>query len=333
MSVGVRVRAREAERTKKKLIELTVLDKEKKVKREEGYVLFPVLRAVEGLEEVDTEFETQERKDFKDLLSEFLTREDMEKVRSSFDAIGDIAILEVPEELEKWGPRIGESLLEAHKHIKAIYKKSGEVKGEERIRELVHLAGAKRTVTLHREHGCFFKIDVSKAYFSPRLSYERQRVLELTRGGEVVVDMFAGVGPFAVLLAKYRDVNVYAIDINPQAYELLRENVRLNKVTDKVTPLFGEARALAPRGAADRVIMNLPMKADQYLDVAMDIIKDGTIHFYAVSHEEDLFDSWVKFARRVGEKKGRKVEIRGTRIVRPYAPRRYHVALDIGVLS
>lgn len=334
MSVGVRVKAKNAERTKKRLLDLAILDKNLKVKSEEGYVLFPVLKTVDGFELVDAEFEEiPEKKGLRDWLSEFLTTDEMEKVRTSFDIIGDIAIVEVPDELEKWGEKIGESLLEVHKHLKSVYKKSSKVKGEERLRELTHLAGEKKTVTFYREHGCVFKVDVEKTFFSPRLSYERQRILELTKDGEVVVDMFAGVGPFAVLLAKYRDVKVYAIDINPSAYELLKENIKLNKVDKKVIPILGDGATLAPKGIADRVIMNLPMKDDEYLDVAMDIVKEGTIHFYGVSSEKDLYDSWTNFVREVAEKKGRKVEIRGKRIVRPYAPRRHHVALDIEVLS
>jgi tRNA (guanine37-N1)-methyltransferase len=331
MTLGVRVRAKEAERAKKRLLSLNALDKEKKAKRVGEYVLFPVLRPIEGMVDVDTEFEARVKKGFKDMLSEFLTKEEMEKVRTSFDIIGDIAIVEVPRELERWDERIGESLLKVHKHLRAVYKKSSKVRGKKRLRKLSHLAGERRTITLHREHGCIFKVDVEKTYFSPRLSYERQRVLELTRDGEVVVDMFAGVGPFAIILARYRDVEVYAIDINPDAYELLRENIRLNKVTEKIKPLLGDATELSPKGQANRVIMNLPMKADRYLDAAMDTINEGTIHFYAVSHEDDLFNPWIKLADQVGEKKGRKVEIRCTRIVRPYAPRRHHVALDIEV--
>ncbi len=331
MSMAVKVRAREAERTKKKLADMRALDKSKRVKKEGSYVLFPVLGPVEDFEVVEADFEMHERKDLGDLLSEFLTKDEIKKARSSFDIIGDIAIIEVPDELEKWGARIGDSLMRVHKHIKAVYKKSSEIKGKERIRELVHLAGEARTVTLYKEHGCTLKVDVSKAYFSPRLSYERQRIMELTRDGEVVVDMFAGIGPFAVLLAKYRDVKVYAIDVNAHAYELLIENIRLNKVHGKVVPILGDCRALAPRGVASRVIMNLPMRASEYLHDAMDIVKSGVIHFYALAHEDDLFDSWVKFIRKVGKEKGRSVEIRGTRVVRPYAPRMHHVVLDIWV--
>jgi len=241
--------------------------------------------------------------------------------------------VEVPDELEKWAEDIGKALLEVHKHVKSVYKKSGKVKGKARLRELVHLAGEIRTETLHREHGCVFKVDVKKAFFSPRLSYERQRILELTKDGEFVVDMFAGVGPYAVLLAKYHKLKVYAIDINPDAIELLKENIRLNKVSEKVKPFLGDSGELAPKGEANRVIMNLPLKAKEYLEVAFDVIKEGTIHFYGLSDEEDLYDSWISFIQEIAEKKGRKVEIQETRIVRPYAPKRHHVAIDIGVIS
>lgn len=331
MSMGVRVKARGAERAKKRLKALGILNTEKKAKSDDEHVIFPVLAPVKDFEMVEADFEVQKRERYVDLLTEFLSQDEIGKVRFSFDIIGDIAIIEVPEELEERGARIGEALMKAHRHIKAVYRKSSEVRGEERIREFVHLAGETRTLTFHKEHGCTFKVDISKAYFSPRLSYERQRILKFTGDGEVVVDMFAGVGPFAVLLAKYRDVKVYAIDVNANAYELLIENIKLNKVRGKVVPLLGDSRALAPRGVASRVIMNLPMKASEYLRDAMDSVKSGVIHFYALSREDDLFDSWVKFIRKVGEEKGRNVEILGTRVVRPYAPRKHHVVVDIGV--
>ncbi len=334
--LGLKVIARDAEKAKRKLLELNALDETKKVRREGSYVIFPIVgereikSPVPGCEVVALDFEPlAKRKKLDDYLRNFLTAEEVGNIRHSFDTIGDIAIIEVPDELEKHEVEIAEALLGAQKNVKSVFKKGGEVKDETRTRELKFLAGEERTETIYREHGCRYKLDVARVYFSPRLSHERYRVLEQTKDGETIVDMFAGIGPFSILLAKYRDVKVHAIDINPVAVEYLKENIRLNKVADKVKPVLGDCRVVAPRGIADRAIMNLPKSSSDFLDLALDIVKGGVIHFYAISPEDDLYDSMIALIQEVARAKNREFAVLAKRIVRPYAPRRYHVAIDI----
>lgn len=337
MSLGVKAAAKDAEKVRLELIRLGAFDSGLKIKRTKSYVILPVKKEKVGelgkkFALIEAKFETQEvRKKFTDYLHEFLPKEEIQHVRTSFDVIGDIAVIEISEELEKQEQKIAESLMLAHKNIKTVFKKGSEVKSEERLRELKFLAGENKTETLHKEHGCRFKLDVTKVYFSPRLSYERQRILEQVKDGEVIADLFAGVGPFSILLAKYRDVKVYAIDVNPAAVEYLRENIKLNKVESRVIPLLGDAREVAPRNIASRVIMNLPKSSDKYLDLAFDALKEGAIHFYAISPEDDLYDSKIKFIESVAKQKGRAIEILNKRIVRPYSPRNYHVVIDVMV--
>lgn len=331
MAQGVKVKPREAERVKRELLRLNALDRNRKVKREGGFVIFPVTEEMAGFETVNTNFEGQERKKFKDYLREFLPSEKAEHVLHSFDVIGDIAIVEVPEELGNQQERIAQSLMAAHKNIKTVFRKTSKIRGEERLRGLKFLAGDEKTETLHREHGCVFKLDVANVYFSPRLSYERQRVLEQARDGEVVVDLFAGIGPFSIILARYRDLKAYAVDVNPSAYEYLKVNARMNKVEDKVVPLLGDCREIAPRSVATRVIMNLPKSSHEFLDLAFEVLTEGVVHFYSISSEDDLYDSKVELIRRVAREKGRSVEVLNKRIVRAYAPRMHHVAIDFHV--
>jgi len=329
---GVRVPAKEAQSAKNRLIGLGALDTGKKALRDGGFVIFPVKKDVEGFDTVDAAFkDVRKHRKFKDALREFLTPEELSLTKRAFDTIGDIAIIEVPPELEAHEKAIAKALMEAHKNVRSVYKKSGEIKGEERTRELNFLHGEERTETIYREHGLKLKLDIEKVYFSPRLSAERERVLAQTEDGEVVVDLFAGIGPFSILLAKYRNLKAYAIDINLPAFEYLKENIRINKVGDRVVPLLGDCREVAPKGAATRVIMNLPKSSDRFLDLAFDIIKEGVIHYYAISPEEDLYDSKVDFIKKAAEKKGRTVEILNRKIVRPYAPYNYHVGIDVRV--
>ncbi len=333
MGIGLKVPVKDAEKVKKKLLEIDAFRKGRKVKHEGGFVIFPLKRHVPLGREypvVREEFEEIGRKSFNDYLQEFLDAEDMRKVHRSFDIIGHIAIIEVPEELRRHEKRIAKSLALAHRNIKGVFKKAGAVKGELRTRKLKHLWGRKTTATIHREHGCLFKVDVARVYFSPRLAHERQRILHQVVDGERIVDFFAGVGPFSILLAKNRDVKVHAIDSNPAAYELLKENILLNKVEDRVIPLLGDCRKVSPRDA-NRAIMNLPLRSPRYLDLAFDVVREGVIHFYTISGEEDLYGSKVGLVMKTAEEKNRKATIMNRRVVRPYAPRRYHVVLDIKV--
>jgi len=220
--LAVKVPKREAERARRRLIELGVLAKGYAVKREGEFVLFPVRAPVEGFELVEGEFERTERRphSYREVVE--VPAEVRPLLPSSFDVIGDIAIIELPEELMPHGKAIGEAILRAHRHIKAVFAKGSRIEGEYRVRELVHLAGEKRTETPHRENGVRLKLDVARVYFSPRLATERMRVFEKTRPGEVVFDMFAGVGPYSILLAR-KAGPVFACDINPWAIRYLEE--------------------------------------------------------------------------------------------------------------
>ncbi len=253
----------------------------------------------------------------------------------SMDVVGDIAIIEIPPELEKYKEIIGKAALETNKSLRTVLAKAGAVSGTYRLRELNLIAGEPKTETIHKEYGCLYHVDLAKAYFSPRLSYEHYRVKNQVKEGETVIDMFAGVGPFAILIAKNREnVKVYAIDINPNAIELLRKNVRLNRVEGKVHPILGDAKKIVREklcGVADRVIMNLPEKALQYIDVACEALKPtgGIIHFYTfVSASQPLEKVKSNFIDQVN-RSGRKVEkILFSRYVRATAPYEWQAVLD-----
>lgn len=292
--------------------------------------MFPVTGPVEGFELIETEFKKTERRphSYREVVE--VPDEIKPLLPSSFDIIGDIAIIELPEELMEYGKAIGEAILKVHRHIKAIFAKGSKVSGEYRVRELIHLAGEKRTETLHRENGIRLKLDVSKVYFSPRLATERMRVFEKTQPGEIVFDMFAGVGPYSVLLAKKAKL-VFACDINPWAIRCLEENIKLNK-TPNVVPILGDVRKVAGQIKADRVIMNLPKFADKFLKEAMMSVKSGGIvHYYGFGPEEDLFSEHERKIKDVARELGFKVEFLDERRARPYAPRQFNIAIDFRV--
>jgi tRNA (guanine37-N1)-methyltransferase len=260
-------------------------------------------------------------------------------VPQALDVIGDIAIVEIPAELKPYKALIGEAILKTHKNVKTVLAKAGAVSGTYRTRDLAFLAGEQKTRTVHREFGCQYQVDVAKAYFSPRLSHEHQRVAMLVKAGETVVDLFAGVGPFSVLIAKMNaNVKVYAVDLNPEAVELLKVNVRLNRVENRVFPILADARQIAQtklKGTADRAIMNLPETAIEFVDAACHAIKPkgGIVHFYAFVRSPDSVENLKQRFSEAVEKNGRKVEaFLLARAVRETAPFESQIVLDAKII-
>jgi tRNA (guanine37-N1)-methyltransferase len=257
------------------------------------------------------------------------------KLPRSFDIIGGIAIIELAPELEPYSLEVGKGILRINPHTRLVVKRAGDVTGVFRTRELQVIAGTGGMETVHRESGCCFHLDVSSVYFNPRLAYERQRVAQHVAEGEVVVDMFAGVGPYSILIAKLQpNSKVYAVDLNPSAVKYLKENVLANEVADRVTPVQGDARELsrsALHGIADRVIMNLPSEAEHYVDAALHILKcaGGHIHFYRFT-ERDINLNSVKeqFKKSVSAQERSVLSFDYCDIVREISPSRVQVAVD-----
>lgn len=272
-------------------------------------------------------------------LERLLPPELHKSIPHSLDMVGDVAIIEIPDELKNYEGVIGQAILKAHKNIKAVHAKAGAISGVYRIRDLTHIAGENRTLTVYNEYGCQYHIDVAKAYFSPRLSQEHHRVAALVKAGEVVADLFAGVGPFAIPIAKLcPEAKVYAVDINPDAVELLKINAKVNKVENRVFPLLGDARELARsklHGAADRVIMNLPETAIDFVDVACQTLKPtgGVVHFYGFIRKPDTIEDLKKRFSGLVEQQGRKVTaFLCAKTVRETAPYEHQVVLDAQIV-
>jgi len=273
-------------------------------------------------------------KDLREELKGQLSDEEIRQFRA-FDVVGDIAVIKLPEKLLSEKHLIGQALMQVHNNVRTVLNQISPVRGEFRTRELEVIAGEPRTETIYREGGCSFKVDLAKAYFSPRLAIERLRVAKLVKSGEVVTNLFAGVGCYSVLIAKYRKANrVYSIDKNPAAFDYMRENIRINKVGDVVVPILGDARDVVENrlaGQADRVLMPLPELARNFFDVALKALKPsgGIIHFYDFGQEPDIFGPSLEFVRAAAASRGLKTTLLGARKIRSYATRCYHIVLDL----
>jgi tRNA (guanine37-N1)-methyltransferase len=257
----------------------------------------------------------------------------------AFDTIGDIVVIDIPPNLKAYEHVIGEAILKTHKNIKTVLAKAGDISGVFRVRDYTLLAGENKTTTVHREFGCQYHVDLANAYFSPRLSHEHERVTSLVGNGETIVDLFAGVGPFSVLISKrHADAKVYAVDLNPDAVELLKLNVRVNKVEGRVFPICADAREIAAtklKGIADRVIMNLPETAIYFIDAACNAVKPegGVVHFYGFVRSPGSIDDLTQRFSELVEKNGRKVEgFICSRSIRETAPFESQVVLDVKIV-
>lgn len=271
--------------------------------------------------------------DLKDVLKGKLEPEELDSLKTSFDIIGDVAIMEIPEELENREKIIAEGLMKVHKHVKTVCKKATERKGKERLRELKVIAG-DGTETVHKEHGCRFKLNVKGVYFSPRESTERQRIAEQVKPDETVLVMFAGVGPYVIEIAKKQpEVNkVYGIEINERAYNYMKMNVKMNQVQTKVETILGDVKEMCEGiyEKCDRVVMPLPLDAYKYLDVALKCLgrEGGIVHFYSTGPEEDLFGEAETVLKEKCEKNKKNVKVIDRVKVLPYAPGVWKVCID-----
>ncbi len=243
-----------------------------------------------------------------------------DRVSTGVDVIGDIAIVRLASFKPREKKLIGKAILDQVRNAKAVFEQEGGIEGELRLRRLKHIAGEKRTLTTHRENGCVFKVDVAKCYFSPRLSTERLRVAGLVRKGERMLNMFAGVGPFSIEAAKIGGARVTSCELNPYAYELHRENDRLNKVEKLVRVVEGDAADIRPEGRFDRVLMPCPSKADEYLPTALTLARKGaTIHYYRHLPGRDEPEALRTLAEELSEAlpKGARYRARKVRVVGP----------------
>jgi tRNA (guanine37-N1)-methyltransferase len=274
------------------------------------------------------------------ILSRVIPPEELVHIYNSYDIIGDIVILRLSGASREYWRVIAETIMDLHKNVKTVMAQVSPVHGNFRIRRLEYVAGENKTTTVHKESRCLFAVDVEKCYFSPRLFYERIRIAKQVSKGEIVVNMFAGVGCFSIIIAKHSNVEkVYSIDVNPIAIQYMNENVRLNMVYGKVLPLEGDAKEVIKEklcNSADRVLMPLPEKALEYLPYAILALEksEGWIHYYDFEHARKNEDPIEKVKLKVSKKLeslGVKFDVPFGRVVRTTGPNWYQVVLDVAV--
>ena len=325
----VKVPLKQLNDTRIKLMENGQMNMEYRIKACKDYGYIPINDNIKDYEIVDIELEPIKKvaHNFSELLEDELSESEIENLRTSFDTIGDIVILEIPDDLINKKQMIGDAALEFTKR-KSVYMKKSAIKGTTRVRELEFLSGKDDSITIHKEHGARLKLDVREVYFSPRLATERKRVMESVKNGEKILDMFCGIGPFPIVIAKNKNVDITAVDINDKAIKYLNENIKLNKLKGNIKTYCGDVRDVANsfNTKFDRIIMNLPGLAYTFLDVSVDLIKNGgIINYYEFS---DSYEQGIERLNKAANNVGKKVEIINTRKVKSTSPGKWHIAID-----
>ncbi|MXR20678.1 class I SAM-dependent methyltransferase [Halobacterium bonnevillei] len=335
----VRVPVEDGEATRQRLADADLLVDEYAITHEDGSLYIPVSdpdTVPEDLAVVDYDAPERETP---------TTPADILGFEPTCERLGDVVILD--EDDPERARDVADAVMASDVRAKTVVNRASKVKGTERVRDWDVLAGdgtasseasrgsederreSSGTETVHTEYGCEFELDLAEVYFSPRLATERHRVVEQVAVGEHAFDMFAGVGPYAIPMAE-AGATVVATDINETAVEYLRRNARRNDVADRVTAIAGDVRETASEYAdwADRIVMNLPHTADEFLDTAVALAGDDcVIHYYDFQHENDLFGPGEAAIRDAAEP-AYDVTIENTRTVRSYAPHELNVVLD-----
>ena len=357
MELGcAKVSAKKAESVRKVLFDLGLLAKGYKIIRNaDGFIYFPLIAGAKVPAALKVtiarkEFEphsTQATGSVKAALAarHALCDADVAKVIRSYDCVGDIAIAEIPDELVSKQAIIAQAIMAQNGHIKVVARKDSPMLGEYRVRKMTVIAGERRTTTVYRESGCSFEFDVAKVYFSVRLSHERLRIASLVKPREKILALFAGVGPFAIVIAKKKPkTEIVGIELNPDATKSFEKNILLNKASN-VKAILGDVKKVVPKeyaGWADRIIMPLPHSAGDFLDAALIGAnpKGCTIHFYGfvetkakgeTEFHKDIYAPLVTLVREKCKNAGMACRVTGKKVVRPFAAYVVQAVIDFQV--
>ncbi|TQQ80978.1 class I SAM-dependent methyltransferase family protein [Halonotius terrestris] len=334
----VAVARQHGEAARSALAEADALDDDHEIAVEDGTIYIPVSdpdAATDAVAALDGDSELTTR----DLPTRrgVRTPADILGFEPSLERIGDIVVID--EDDPDRAAAIADAVIESDLPVRSVLNRASKIKGECRVRDWEVVAVDEEaaadsdltpTETVHREYGHEFLLDLAAVYFSPRLATERHRVVEQISADEQVLDMFAGVGPFAIPAAS-RGAELVAVDLNETAVEYCRENARRNNVDDAVTAIAGDVRDVGDdyHGWADRLVMNLPHSANEFLATAVALAgEECVIHYYDIQHEDDSFGPGIDAIRDAAEP-AYDVRVETEHVVRSYAPHELNVCLDV----
>jgi len=254
----------------------------------------------------------------------------------SFDVFGNIIIVKFSKEFKvRDKKKFAKNLLNRYKSVKTVLEKTGKFKGRLRKQMTKWLAGEKTKESLYRENGCVFRFNIDKTYFSPRLNNERKEIAGKIKKGDEVLVMFAGVGPYPIVIAKNSLVGkVYLNEINREANKYAQLNIELNKLKDKVVLLPGDIKRAARKikEKFNVIVMPRPQLKDNFLKEAFSLSKKNTRIFYYDFCKEDEIDSVVEMIKGEAKKARKKIRILNVKHAGEIAPYKFRVRIDFKIV-
>ena len=332
--LAVRADRKSADATLKRVASLGLLDKSRKVLERGCYVEIPVTSSVSGLEMIAQENPSFYKRtpDLAEALQSELSEADLDLLPRGWYIQGEVIVVKIHPDISRYQYRIGQALLEFYPRCCTVLRDYGiEGRFREPVREMI--AGTK-TETVHRENGVIFNLDARKVMFSAGNLKERMR-MGLFGKDEFVVDMFAGIGYFTLPMAVHsRPRKIVAIELNPNAYHYLCQNIRENHVEKIVEPIFGDCRDVTPVGVADRVVMGMVQVTDKYLQKGIQALRPGGILHYhqtipTVMHPAQVVRDVTDAANALG----RRAEILRCIRVKKYSPGMVHAVVDARIAA
>jgi tRNA wybutosine-synthesizing protein 2 len=267
------------------------------------------------------------------MMSFFLPPDMVSLLPDKWEKIGSVLTIKVPEVLQSYKHHIGKVYAEVLGCTTTLNDVGG-ISGVYREPVVEVIFGSSMTETIHVENGVRFRLDPQKIMFSSGNMAERRRMATIVAKDETVVDLFAGIGYFSLPMAVHSaPKRIFACEVNPCAFQYLRENVVLNNVCGTVEPLLGDNRMVAPKQCADRVILGYLTDPQRFIGVACECLKDhtGILHYHEVVPVENVPRQPLAHIEQSVELFHRSVKLLKVNKIKSYAPRIVHVVLDVRI--
>ncbi len=260
--------------------------------------------------------------------------------RRAFNLLGNIAVVNFPDgTIKKEKVRFAKDLLRKNNSIKTVLEKSKVFGGRLRKQKTSFLSGIKNKEVLYKENGCVFRFNIDETYFSPRLSNERKEIAKLIKKGEEVFVMFAGVGPFSIVIAKNSNAKkIYSNELNRRANVYGKENVVRNKLQEKIELIPGDIKKVSlsfkkKKKKFDVVVMPRPRLKDNFLKEAFVLSKKGTrVYYYDFCKVGDVKEK-VEMVKQESKKNKRKIKITKVKNAGEIAPFKVRIRIDFKLLN
>ncbi len=344
------VNKKDTEQIKKLLEKIKAFDKTRKIIQNKNKILIPILNISNGkikkhivklfdysilnlkakIQKQGSRIDQNQSKNFKKY----------ENIARGYDILGNIAIIKYINKSEKSKKLIGKAeqiakwIINSNPSIKTVVAQTSPISGKFRLRKFKYISGIKTFIATYKENNCIFKFDIRKTFFSNRLSYERSRINKLIKPKEAIIVMFAGIGPFAIVIAKqHKLTNIICIELNKNAVHYLKENIKLNKI-ENIKAELGNVKKIYSKykNFANRVIVPMPKSSIDYLDQILSVCqKTAIIHIYVFGDRDTVFAKTSKAIEEHARKNNYKAKILFKRIVRPYSAKEIEIVVDFKI--